>query len=231
MIPRLTPSEQVSLSFLTYFEKVSALLQRIAKATRLHKDFAVLFPEDQLLQDLACEYLAVIIDISTKIVHYSKKSGLSQAKSSLLSTFESSLAPLEAQLKDVDAQIREQAKVSAVKTSQTNHALTHRLLSAVHAIQLTSTADRSRSAQETAKHSLLAALCPNQPDFRKIYSQYKLKGHSTWLHEEALYKEWSAAKTSTCLHVCGTLGSGKSVVMASAVGDLLLSQSMSRHGL
>lgn len=95
----------MSLPFLSFFERVSDLLLRISRSTQLHQDFEILFPSNGKLQDLASNYLAVVVDISIKIIHYAKKSTLSQLASSVLSTFDSTFAPYESQLKDIGHQI------------------------------------------------------------------------------------------------------------------------------
>lgn len=81
-----------------------------------------------------------------------------------------------------------------------------------------------RIALETEKRSVLKAICPDQGTFNTIYRLYRRKGNTSWLFSETAYKEWAHANTSSLLWLQGKLGSGKTVVMASAAANLVLEQ-------
>lgn len=203
-----------------FFEKVSDMLFRIGKSTDIHQDFTALFPQSEKLQDLAYDYLTVVVNISTRIVHYAQKSTLAQVASSLQSSFESTFTPLELQLKDIGEQIHMRTNSLAMEKNEKNHALTHRFVSAVQKVTTAAAIEARARALEAGKHRVLSALCTNQGEFDMIWRQHRSKGHSSWLFREPAYQNWAAADRSSLLWLHGRLGSGKSVVMASAVADL-----------
>lgn len=202
------------------------MLLRIGRAADLHRDFGAMFIESNELQELAQEYLAVVVEISTQIVHYAQKSTLGQITSSVLSTFNSTFAPLESKLQTIDSQIVRHADSLAVQRNHKEHTTTqsmvHRVYSKVSMELAISNSARAAIAMETSKHQFLASLCADQGEFTRIYRKYRRKGDSSWLFETTDYRDWANADRSSFLYLRGALGSGKSVVMASAVASLIV---------
>lgn len=213
---------EISLSVLAFFEKVSELLLRVGRFSRLHQDFTILFPDSDELQTLAWEYLAIVVDISTKVVRYSQHSTGRQIFHSFVATFDSEFGPLEETLKALDLRIERITNVLAVQRNQKNHRETHQLTKKVLSKLSGAALTRSRQARETKRHRMLTALCSSPGDFELIYRRQRRKGHSSWLFSEPVYKSWASSPTSSSLWLRGKLGSGKSTVLASAVANLIV---------
>ena len=189
------------------------MLCRISKANDLHQDFASLFPDSDRLQTLALEYMAVIVVISTEMILYMQKSRLKQMVSS---PFAVVFSPLEATLKDIGEQIRICADFEANKQSQKSHALTHRLISAARVIP---SHDARQRELESRRHVLLNTIRPGSSS-EKTFRDLRTRGDSVWIFEEQTFESWRRQESSSLLCLCGNLGSGKSIVMASVVSHL-----------
>lgn len=213
-----------SLTYLSFFEKISDMLLRMGRTTEVHRDFAAIFPQSTELQDMAYEYLTVVVYISTKIVRFAQQSAAWQFASTLLSSVDADFAPLESELITIDLQIVRRAEALAMLKNRDDHALTHRHTKRTVAMISDAAVEAKRRAREALKHRTLMSLCPDQREFDMMYRHQRKRGHSSWLFDEATYKDWASSKTSKSLWLCGKLGSGKSVVMASAIANLILNQ-------
>jgi hypothetical protein len=73
---------------------------------------------------------------------------------------------------------------------------------------------------EQMKLQFLEALSTYEHE--KSWKQIRKQGHVDWFLNEQAYTDWITTTTSSVLHCVGTLGSGKSVLMANMVDDLVL---------
>ncbi|KXH26073.1 hypothetical protein CNYM01_02392 [Colletotrichum nymphaeae SA-01] len=210
---------EISLSFLSYFDKVSTLLMRIGKSSSLHKDFALLFPTCRQTQAYMCEYVIVFIKICKKITIDAHKSFASQLATSFTSTFDSVFKPLEDDLRSWGQLIENRVAVLVAKANIEGNSSSVERFSR---FQVMISRDAALRDRETRAHRLFEALAPNQKEFESIWTRERKKGTSSWILNDKSYQEWLGTKTSATLWLQGNLGSGKTVTMASVVADRLI---------
>ncbi|KAF5013170.1 hypothetical protein FDECE_799 [Fusarium decemcellulare] len=213
-------SLETSLTFLSYFENVTALMLRIGRSLSLHQDFSMLFPNCQQLQTYMCEYTIVMVNICTKIVANCGKTVLSQLASSLVSSFDAAYKPLESDLATWGHMIE---KRTTVLLAQSNLQSQATVLERFNRLQATASRERAKIQREDRKHRLLGALCPIQDEVNLIWRRERKKGTSTWINNHAAYQDWLRSESSSMLWLTGNLGSGKTVTMASVVANLISS--------
>ncbi|KAF4777265.1 NACHT domain-containing protein [Colletotrichum scovillei] len=210
---------EISLSFLSYFDKVSTLLMRIGKSSSLHKDFALLFPTCRQTQAYMCEYVIVFIKICKKITIDAHKSFASHLATSFTSTFDSVFKPLEDDLRSWGQLIENRVAVLVAKANIESNTSSVEKFSR---FQIMISRDAAHRDRETRAHRLFEALAPNQKEFESIWTRERKKGTSSWILNDKSYQEWLGTKTSATLWLQGNLGSGKTVTMASVVADRLI---------
>ncbi|KAK1463181.1 NACHT domain-containing protein [Colletotrichum melonis] len=210
---------EISLSFLSYFDKVSTLLMRIGKSSSLHKDFALLFPTCRQTQAYMCEYVIVFIKICKKITIDAHKSFASHLATSFTSTFDSVFKPLEDDLRSWGQLIENRVAVLVAKANVESNSSSIERFSR---FQVMISRDAAHRDRETRAHRLFEALAPNQKEYECIWTRERKKGTSSWILNDKSYQEWLGTKTSATLWLQGNLGSGKTVTMASVVADCLI---------
>ncbi|KAL0930471.1 NACHT domain-containing protein [Colletotrichum truncatum] len=212
---------EVSLSFLSYFDKVSNLLLRIGRSVSLHQDFAMLFPQCRQVQGYMCEYIIVIVDISKKIVTHARKSLASQVASSFGSSFDSVFKPLESDLAEWGRLIEKRTAMLVAKSTLQEHSSS---LERLNRLQIATSREAAKRNREARKHRILESLCPDQKEFDSIWRRERKKGTSNWILKDREYQKWLKCLVSSVIWLQGNLGSGKTITMASAIADLVLTR-------
>ncbi|KAF6818533.1 NACHT domain-containing protein [Colletotrichum musicola] len=193
---------EISLSFLSYFDRVSNLLLRIGRSVSLHQDFAMLSPQCQQVQGYMCEYIIVIVDISKKIVTHARKSLASQVASLFGSSFDSVFKSLETDLAEWGRLIEKRTAMLVAKSTLQEQSSS---LEWFNRLQITTSREAAKRNREARKHRILEFLCPDQKEFDLIW-------------------QWLKCPVSSSIWLQGNLGSGKTVTMASAIADLVLTK-------
>ncbi|KAK2031165.1 hypothetical protein LX32DRAFT_637489 [Colletotrichum zoysiae] len=209
---------ELSLGYLSYFDKVSAMLLRIGRSMSLHQDFALLFPQCRQIQTWMCEYTIVMVDICKKVVsHVSNlKSLRSQLQTIFFTSFDTEFKPLEKSVVELGQLIEKRCVALAARTNlQTSDQLSR--------FQAKFDKDAANRLRESRKSSLFASLCSDQRGFDLTWRRERRKGTSEWIFKQNDYQEWRVSDASGTLWLQGNLGSGKTVTMASIVADLILS--------
>ncbi|KAK2054374.1 hypothetical protein LY76DRAFT_235466 [Colletotrichum caudatum] len=210
---------ELSLGYLSYFDKVSAMLLRIGRSMSLHQDFALLFPQCRQIQTWMCEYTIVMVDICNKVVsHVSNlKSLRSQLQTIFFTSFDTEFKPLERSVVELGQLIEKRCVALAARTNlQTSDQLS--------SFQAKFDKDAANRLRESRKSSLFASLCSDQRGFDLTWRRERRKGTSNWIFKLNDYQEWRVSDASgKSLWLQGNLGSGKTVTMASIVADLILS--------
>ncbi|KAF6828312.1 NACHT domain-containing protein [Colletotrichum plurivorum] len=216
---------EISLGFLSYFDKVSNLLLRIGRCVSLHQDFALLFPQCSQIQGFMCEYTIVIVQICKEIVVYARKSFANQLASSFLSPFDTVFKPLEEQLLGWGRLIEKRTQIMATKSSLERESTSIERYNRLQ-VFFTKQADKARSVdKDTWKHRFLQDLSPDQREFDSIWRRERRRGTSQWILKHPRYEEWLKSSDPALLWLQGNLGSGKSVTMASIVASLVMPNS------
>ncbi|KAK2049732.1 hypothetical protein LZ31DRAFT_286367 [Colletotrichum somersetense] len=209
---------ELSLGYLSYFDKVSAMLLRIGRSMSLHQDFTLLFPQCRQIQTWMCEYTIVMVDICKKVVsHVSNLRSLrSQLHTIFFTSFDTEFKPLEKSVVELGQLIEKRCVALAARTNlQTSDQLSR--------FRAKFDKDAANRLRESRKSSLFASLCSDQRGFDLTWRRERRKGTSDWIFKQNDYQEWRVSDASGTLWLQGNLGSGKTVTMASIVADLILS--------
>lgn len=216
---------ETAIGFITYFDRVSALFLKLGTSWALHRDFAQLFPRNHELQTFLAEYLITIVTLCKKVVVFGNKSSLSQFATALMSSFKTDFDPLVSELDQWARLIEQKANLlSAESVLNAENGAVERSLNLAR--RLSASGKRQRNFD--FKQRLLLQLCPHQPEYDAQWRRQRRKGTCYWIFNTPGYKEWRARASreqgSTALWVSGSLGSGKTVILANVVADIHLQQ-------
>lgn len=210
----------MSVSYLSFFEKVSDLFLEIGKFTEINHELAVLFPHSLSLKALAFEYLSVVMQIATKIFNYAQKSRTKQVFSSVFADFATTFGPLTTKLQTLAESIKSGAMVEAAKMNQLEHSNTQKGL---HQLMSFSRHDSDKKGLDDWRYRIAQHLGSGAKNYGHKWSYYFGKGRSSWLLTSDDYLAWRDATSSRTFWLHGKLGSGKSVALASICSDLTTS--------
>ena len=182
---------------------------KVGRSAPRYSEMVLLFPRSDTLRALLARYFTTVVRICTQVVSLCRQSVLGQAKSFIrgldTSKFESDLAA------DVD-DIKEQLYIVQTQDASTSYSLARE----IHAWSST-----KRSADIIREHQKLLDRC-SQFDHRAPWSRIRKQGSSTLVFDRQEYRDWTEYATPGTLLITGKLGSGKSVLLANIVDDLVL---------
>ncbi|KAF5614004.1 NACHT domain protein, partial [Fusarium sp. NRRL 25303] len=205
---------EISLSWSTVYERLSEMLLRISKSSQINYDLVSLFPSSVRLQALAYQYLTAVVEISEKIVKFANRSFIVQLSMSPI--FDREFKELEQRLVDVGRCIDRCAGQEATRMSQFGHNTTHKLLKKVIATIIPEAQQQTR--RNIRRRRLFDVLQANGADSMTTARRLLDKGVSSWLTSLPRFYEWKCFSTSATLWLHGSIGSGKSVTLAWAIG-------------
>jgi predicted ATPase len=165
-----------------------------------------------------CEYTIVMVNICAKIVHNCAKSTLSQLAASLASTFDAVFKPLESDLATWAQLIEKRATILLAKADLQSQSS---VMDRFNRLQVTISQESATRQRKARQHTLLTSLFPDQGEFDLIWRRERRRGTSTWMYKKDAYRSWLYSATGSLLWLRGNLGSGKTVVMASAAANLI----------
>ncbi|KAH8883052.1 hypothetical protein GQ53DRAFT_883522, partial [Thozetella sp. PMI_491] len=175
----------------------------------LQKDLALLFPDCKELQHLMCEYLIVLVQTCAQIIQFTKKGSLSLFSASLFVSFDKEFKSYEDGLERWARQINQRVVVLSTKSNTQNQSLL-----------LRASAQSTRSLDEQRMFRLLRFLSRHQADFSFLWRKERKKGGVRWIFRDDTFQAWKSSKVSSVAWITGSIGSGKTVLMANIVGDL-----------
>ncbi|KAL6402891.1 uncharacterized protein AUP68_12219 [Ilyonectria robusta] len=168
------------------------------------------------LKTFMCEYLIVIVTFCHQAFQFVTQSRLKLIASALMLSFDQ-------QFKDFEIGLERWATLmNGMVTELTTqiHVDNERALS-TQSNRLASLMRINRERQfEERRLRLLKRLSPSQDEFGFIWRREQKKGSVDWAFQQDEYLAWKKSDTSATLVIVGTLGSGKTVVMANLVKDL-----------
>ena len=219
----------VSMSYLKFFDEISLILMRVGHSSAIHRDHIRLFPQNRELKALVFEYLAILVDMCRKIVLYRTKRTVTQLTSSL---------SLEINLSDAQTRLDIYANLINGKVAVLNSKLAVKntdLLTAIRRQQSRTVEEDGRSRSMVECVDLIMRLCPDQDTHEKAWRHERRHGDVLWVFENDQYQKWCHAPTPelevgspeqavSVLLISGTLGSGKTVLMANMVDKILAQQ-------
>ena len=212
---------QLTASFASYFDNLSALLMRIGQSCPRYRDYGLLHARCPRLQKALCEYFCTIVVLCKKAVIFIRKPFVAQLSSAILNPFRTEFGPLETRLSALANTVREEASLASqqVLSLDTREASAFRRLISSKAAEEMQAAKRLES--ECRKFRFLDT-CSTY-NHRTAWKRARKAGTSSWLRERPECKTWAQSASSNVLWCTGKLGSGKTVCMASLVEELVIS--------
>lgn len=205
---------QLLVGLASHLERFSKLFMEIGKSSPRYQDLALLYScSDRLKRDLT-EYFVVVVNICQQFVDYTKKSKLIQLTTS---AFDTQLSQSESDLKRHAFNIKEEVESLNTKTLVYEARENSRIRSLV---------DReSHKQQKRRKFKRRSDYLSGCTDFdhETPWKHARKRGNTTWFAAEKAYLEFKSCKMSSTLVLTGKLGSGKTVLAANVVDDLILS--------
>lgn len=205
---------QLLIGFSSHLEKFSSLFMEIGRSSPRYQDLALLYScSDKIKRDLT-EYFVVVVNICQQFVDYSKKSKFIQLTTS---AFDTHLRQSESDLKQFASNIKEEVESLNTKTLVYESHENSRFRTLV---------DRKYRARENQqklkRRSDYLSACTDY-DHETPWKQARKRGNTSWFTTEKAYLEFKSSQDSSCLVLSGKLGSGKTVLAANVVDDLILS--------
>ncbi|KAK7957786.1 hypothetical protein PG988_012634, partial [Apiospora saccharicola] len=193
--------------FQSYFESLSELFLSVGKSAPRYSEMAALAPKSQALHDLMSEYFIVVVNLCRHMYTLSLKSKFGQLKVAL---GKADIGSYQKDLEKWSAAIREQFGLEEARSNAKSRNILQKL-----------------SGTESYRCKL--ALRQKVLDGCTRYSHHvawkiaRNAGSTTWFLDAPEYRRWrQEEKSSVLLRVAGKLGSGKTVLLANMVEDLLL---------
>lgn len=179
----------------------------IGRASPRHEALALLYPRSKKLQSHLFEYFVVVVGLCRHIHQFGQKSTLGQLASALN---DAKLQPFRSDLDYWAINIKEESALQE-----------HQESSGFRALLKKTSETSSQQRNITAKLRVL--------DYCSTYNhqtslkQTKKAGRTSFFEQRAEYQMWKDSSKSCTLVCTGKLGSGKSVMLANIVDDLVLS--------
>ncbi|KAK8104792.1 uncharacterized protein PG998_011825 [Apiospora kogelbergensis] len=209
-----------TIGFLTYFDKLSAILLSLGTSWALHQDFTALFPRSRDLQAYTSSYVTAVVQLCKKAVVFSRQSAFKQFTASLTKSFEHEFDPLISELNQWGKLIEQRCYLLAAEhLVRADENAVERMKALAHSLSSTSKTQQ----RFLLKQAVLRSLLSNQNSFETQWRCQRRKGTCSWLLEHPEYKQWKQKKQSCTLWLEGRMGSGKSVALANIVADVSLS--------
>ena len=219
----------------SYFEKITALLMRLGKFCPTYEKFAHLFPGCPELQSALCDYFAVAIRLSTRILQVSQRPALTQIFTSVLTTFESEFMPFQNDLRQASQIVSlsislasQMAMQQACEEQKTFRGLTKVFHS--DARREFAKADRWRNERaEREERKLRVSVKENLStiDHLKPWRQAQRErvAHTAeWFKDDEGFRNWQCEAASCILWCSGTMGTGKTVLASQVIAHLFESR-------
>lgn len=182
---------------------------KVGQSAPRYSELVSLFSQSETLRVLLARYFTAVVKICHRIVNICQQSVLSQAKSFIqgldISKFESDLAY------NLNS-IKEQLYLEQYREARSSRGLVQE----IHAWT-----SGKKSAQIICDHMRLLDMCSTF-DYRSPWRRIRKQGNATWMFDLLEYRDWADSARSGALILKGKLGSGKSVLLANVVDDMVL---------
>lgn len=195
----------------------------IGRTCPRYRDFGFLYPEATRLQKALCEYFVVIVKLCQQAVLFIRKPFFSQFSSSVLKPFQSEFGHFEHDLGKLATAIREEASLAS-KQAQSDEIKENSRFRAL-AVKFSDKAAQElqgarRLKSRKAKSQFLDA-CSTY-NHQTAWKQARKAGTTSWIYNKEEYKQWRQEPASNILWCTGILGSGKTVLSANVIENLML---------
>ncbi|KAH7138965.1 hypothetical protein B0J11DRAFT_588594 [Dendryphion nanum] len=205
-----------SIQSSVYAEKISVVFMDIGRSAPRYQELALVYPRSSHLQSYLCEYFIVVVNLCNHTIKWAQKSAIQRFATAIS---DPDVKGFQADSVKWAKLIHEEMILLIAKrieeTSERN--TLYRSLSAK--------LSRTMIQQQKVATSLRILNSCSKYDYETPWKQIRKAGKTTLLSRNSEYQEWKGTKAlSRTLFYYGNLGSGKSVVMANSVDDLIGSQ-------
>ncbi|KAJ5371814.1 hypothetical protein N7517_003820 [Penicillium concentricum] len=224
----------------SYFDKVTSMIMRIGKSSPTYQQFGLLYPSCIGLQYALCDFYAIIINLSVKIIEVSRRTAFQQTVSSMISPFESEFKPFLDLLEGATDKINLEVSLASKQADQEAKKLleyesrensTFRPLALdFYRTSLKQQADANQSRMDMKKREIaklktsirnnlspINHVCP----WRQTMKQ-RVPTTAEWIQKETVFDMWKDDPQTAILWCLGTIGMGKTVLMSYVVAQLQL---------
>ena len=199
------------------------LFMAVGRTWPRHQGFILLFPKSSTLRNSACLYFATFVQMCREIVLFLRKPFLSQVSDTLTRAFGTEFDSYQNRLLTLASSVREEVSLAS-KHLQVSEAE----LQALERKEMWSFRQSVRQELTEAKRWRRACLVNelldtcSTFDHRVAWKRARKRGVSRWFLGADEYKAWRLSERSSLLCCTGILGSGKTVMTASLIEDLML---------
>ncbi|MCJ1399178.1 hypothetical protein MMC11_002380 [Xylographa trunciseda] len=220
-------------NFSTYFEKLSVLFMDIGRTSPRYNDLSLLYPTAVGLQRALCDYFAVVVRLCTHTIESLRRPFLAQATTAMLKPFDADFKNFKADLERLAKDVQEERSIASIRAQaeearQAAAAREQASAFMARSSMLRRQTERDQTAARASKKRrarlrLLASL--SSYNHQIAWKHARKKGNSTWMFTNHEYLNWKVVDESCTLWCSGSLGSGKTVLSANVVEDLMVTDS------
>lgn len=206
---------QLLIGFSSLLERLSSLFMEIGHSSPRYDDLALLYSCSDRIKRGLSEYFIIVVKICEQFVDYSEKSKHEFIQLTN-SAFDTRLRQSEVDLKQYAAYIKEEVDSLNTKTLLYESPESSRLRA------LIDRKVRERDSQKLKRRLDYLSACTDY-DHETPWKQARKRGNTMWFATEKAYMEFKSCEHSSILVLTGKLRSGKTVLAANVVDDLILS--------
>ncbi|KAF2670549.1 hypothetical protein BT63DRAFT_356449, partial [Microthyrium microscopicum] len=196
----------------SFFEEVSEMIMSIGRSSPRHEMIALLHPDSKELKRCVLEYFIQVVILFQKLIEFVQKSKLGQLASTIGSK---DMKALHSSVEFWTNEIQREAGALQMRTIQEeakeNKRFRNRLFKDLTLVSI--------YHEQRAKDNVLNAC--TKYNHEAAWKYLRSRGYTTLLKDNDQYQKWRDSFSGTLLYA-GKLGSGKSVLLANMVSDLVL---------
>ncbi|KAI1626306.1 hypothetical protein EDD37DRAFT_648738 [Exophiala viscosa] len=202
----------------SYFDKLSDLLMHVGRSCPRFQEYGLLYSTSAKLQLALCGYFTVVVRLCQDAVNFITKSLVAQLSATIFDPFQTGFGQYENELTRHGKAIRDEVRLAGIKEQQ----LVNTKNESFHRKYL---AENRKNKSEKAKRRFLEAC--SQYDYKPAFLQALGRGQSSWILHTTEYMKWTEP-ASSIIWCIGKLGSGKTVLTANLVRNILRMASSQR---
>ena len=216
---------QIACGFSSYIDSVSSLYMSIGRTCSRYQDFGLLYPDSTGLQKAQCEYFTIVVELCKRTVLFTRRGAFSQLSWSVRKPFATEFGHFEADLARLAGFVRDEISLASSRAHanevQENSRI--RKLTTMYSDKVGRELQQAKKRRSDKAKRLLLEACSTY-NYEMAWKQNCKKGKSQWLFECEEYIQWKRMATSSILWCSGILGSGKTVLSANVVENLVLTE-------
>ena len=195
--------------------------------------YALLYPDSSSLQEELCDYYTVVIKLCTAIVTFVQQPTKKLIASALRKPFDERFGPLQKDLNRLAIAVKEEVTLATAQQQKLEATEAARDRKESSLFRATASSFRKETANELAQARTwrlentklrLLKSC-SRYNQETSFNQARKKGVSTWIFDKPAYKDWRSNDSAVTLVCSGIVGSGKTVLSASVVEQLVSTSS------